>query len=162
MSTREQALATLASLSPAPVFLDSYRTKQLPESLHAFFGPPEEFFLAPDTIEPYAEGRLVPLLDDGNFGIVTFYDPSTGGFVQKDVEEPEKTRATFANWQQYLADLMFGVADSGADDAQMRRVSELIKFPRLREFTAFLDLHANDAYDDFERSKAEFIAGIQA
>jgi hypothetical protein len=40
---------------------------RLPENLDVYFGAPEEFFLAPDTLPPYTRGRLVPVLDDGNF-----------------------------------------------------------------------------------------------
>ena len=65
-----------------------YRQKRLPENLDIYFSPPEEFFLASDTQSPYTDGGLIPILDDGNFGIVTFLDPETRTIVQKDVECP--------------------------------------------------------------------------
>src|SRR5262245_32575415 len=102
--TRKQASAAPASFNPAPVFLDSYRVNPLPENLDIYFGPPEEFFIAPDTQELYTHNRLVPILDDGNFGLVTFLDPDTRNLVQIDVESPAETRAVFRHWQQYLAD----------------------------------------------------------
>ena len=47
--TREQAYDALASLDPASVFLEWYRVKRLHEDLDLYLGPPEEFFIAPDT-----------------------------------------------------------------------------------------------------------------
>src|SRR5262245_11649442 len=102
--TRDQAYAALASLKPAPIFLESYRSRPLPENLDIYFGPPEEFFIAPETQDPCTGGRLVPILDDGNFGLVTFLDPDTKALVQIDVESPGEVRASFRHWQQYLAD----------------------------------------------------------
>jgi hypothetical protein len=126
--TREQAYDALASLKPAKVFLSSYSVKPLPENLDIYFGPPEEFFIATDTQEPYTHGRLVPILDDGNFGLVTFLDPKTGNLVEVDVESPDKDRATFHDWQHYLADLMNRIEESVDDDEQVRRMARLIGF----------------------------------
>lgn len=70
--TRDEAYEALASLNPAPIFLESYRVRSLPENLDIYFGPPEEFFIASDTQDRYTGGRLVPILDDGNFRLVTF------------------------------------------------------------------------------------------
>src|SRR5262249_54620162 len=109
MATREQAQAALAALNPAPVFLGAYRGERLPMDLDIFVGVPEEFFLAPDTETTYTGGRLIPILDDGNFGIITFYDPDARTLVQKDVESPREILARFGDWQQYLADLMIRI-----------------------------------------------------
>jgi hypothetical protein len=126
--TREQAYAALASLNPAPVFLDLYRVKQLPENLDIYVGPPEEFFIASDTQELYTRNRLVPILDDGNFGLVTFLEPDTRELIQMDVESPEESRAIFLHWQQYLADLMMRIGESMDDDSRLRRIAELVGF----------------------------------
>jgi hypothetical protein len=141
--TREQAYAALASLNPAPVFLDSYRIKRLPEDLDIYFGPPEEFFIAPDTQELYTDSRLVPILDDGNFGLVTFLDPDTRELVQMDVESPAESRAVFRHWQQYLADLMIRVGESVDDDSRVRRMAQLVGFA-----------HSNELFDYFARMEA--------
>jgi hypothetical protein len=126
--TRDQALAALASLKPAPVFLESYRVKVLPENLEIYFGPPEEFFIAPDTQALYTGNRLVPILDDGNFGLITFLDPDTRELVQMDVEDPGNSRTTFRHWQQYLADLMVRIGESEDDDGRLRHLAELVGF----------------------------------
>jgi len=127
--TREQAYAALASLNPAQVFLDSYRIRRLPENLDIYFRPPEEFFLAGDSQEPYTRNsRFVPILDDGNFGVVTFLNPETRELVQIDVEAPGETRATFRHWQQYLADLMIQVGEVVEEDESVRRIGRLIGF----------------------------------
>jgi hypothetical protein len=124
--TREQAYAALSALRPAKVFLDSYKKRTLPEHLDVYFGPPEEFFIAPDTQEPYSGGQLIPILDDGNFGIVLF--TSATELVQIGVETPEAGRTYFRHWQQYLADLMLRVADAVEDDDRVRRMADLVGF----------------------------------
>jgi hypothetical protein len=141
--TREQAYATLVSLNPATVFLDSYRVKRLPENLDIYIGPPEEFFLAPDTQELYTHHRLIPILDDGNFGRVTFLDPETRELVQMDVESPAESRAVFRHWQQYLAELMIRICESEDDDSRVWRLAGLVGF-------AFVD----ELFEDFDRTQA--------
>jgi hypothetical protein len=135
--TREQAYDALVSLKPAQVFLDSYRVKPLPENLDIYFGPPEEFFIAPDTQELYTRNRLVPILDDGNFGLVTFLDADAGDLVQMDVEAPDESRATFRHWQQYLADLMLRIGESVEEDERVRRIAKLIGFAHTAELFAY-------------------------
>lgn len=117
--TSEQAYRTLAALQPAPIFLQSYESKRLSENLDIYFGPPEEFFIAPDTQQVYTRGRRVPILDDGNFGLVTSYDPVVHTLIQMDVESPQEDRTTFQHWQQYLADLMIHIAES-IESAELR------------------------------------------
>jgi hypothetical protein len=134
---REQAFDALASLKPAAVFLDSYRVKQLPEGLDIYFGPPEEFFIAPDTQEVYTRNRLVPILDDGNFGLVTFLDPDTRGLVQIDVESPNESQAIFQHWQQYLAALMIRIGESVDVDERVRRMANLVGFAHTEELFAY-------------------------
>lgn len=141
--TREQACAALASLNPAQVFLESYRVRSLPENLDIYFGPPEEFFIAPETQGLYTHDRLVPILDDGNFGLVTFLDPGTRELVQRDVEAPDEARATYSHWQQYLADLMLRVGEAEDDDDRVRRIAALVDFS-----------HTDALYQYFERSQA--------
>ena len=141
--TREQAYAALASLNPAPVFLESYRSRSLPENLEIYFGPPEEFFIAPDTQALYTRNRLVPILDDGNFGLVTFLDPTTRELLQMDVESPHEPQATFRHWQQYLADLMVRVGESVDEDEHVRRIAGLVGFA-----------HTDELFEYFARSEA--------
>jgi hypothetical protein len=131
--TREQACAALASLDPAAVFLDSYRVRSLTENLDIDFGPPEEFFIAPDTQALYTRGRFIPILDDGNSGIVTFLDPDTRTLIQIDVESPNEQRAHFNHWQQYLAELMVRVGESVDSDDRVRRVADLVGFDHTQE-----------------------------
>ena len=139
--TREQAFAALTSLNPARVFLDSYRVKSLPEDLDIHFGPPEEFFISPSTQELYTRKRLIPILDDGNFGVVTFLEPDTRTLVQIDVESPNESRMVFRHWQQYLADLMIRICDSVDDDRRVELIAKLIGF----EYT-------NEVFDYFART----------
>jgi hypothetical protein len=160
--TRAQAYETLAALHPAPVFLQAYEVKRLPEDLDIYFGPPEEFFLAPETQEPYTRGRLVPLLDDGNFGVVTFYDLATRSLVQIDVESPDEVRATFWCWQQYLADLVIEVAESVESDERLRRMAELMQFRCTTELLAVLHRAADLPPQEYQAARRQFLSSIPA
>jgi hypothetical protein len=160
--TRDQAYAALASLSPAPVFLDSYRVKPLPENLDIFFGPPEEFFIAPDTQELYTHKRLIPILDDGNFGLVTFLDPNTRELVQLDVESPGESRATFRHWQQYLADLMIRVGEGVDEDERVRHIARLIGFAHTDELFAHFARTQGLSGDAWWEARRQFPHSIPA
>jgi hypothetical protein len=157
MSTREESLAALESLGVADVFADSYRSKNLPRKLDIHFGPPEEFFLAPGTQDLYTNGLLVPLLDDGNFRIVTFLDPETSCFVQMDVEEPEDSRTVLTSWQQYLADVFMGIAESGADDDELAVIAQLIGFQHMDRTLEFMDCSLGSGWCD---ARAKFIGSL--
>jgi hypothetical protein len=161
MATREQARKALEGLSPAPIFLEAYRSERLPMDLQIDFGPPEEFFLAPDTVSAYTDGRLIPILDDGNFGIVTFYDPDTGALLQKDVESPQEILDRFENWQQYLASLMMRFAETIDDDEDLRNIAELIGFRHFQELMAFYDHEPGEPFDQYERRRREFIDNVR-
>lgn len=163
MTIRDEARHALGLLNPSPVFLQIYEGRRLPESLDIYFGCPEEFFLAPDTLPAYTEGRLIPILDDGNFDLITFYDPTSGGLVQKDIESPHEVRARFASWQQYLADLMIRIAESIDDDERLRRVARLIDFQHFDELLAFLDAcRDHPPAEEYYRRKARFLDAIPA
>ncbi len=158
--TRDQSYQALASLNPAPIFLESYLAKRLPEDLDLYFRPPEEFFLAPAQQELYTEGRLIPLLDDGQFSLVTYFDPATRELVQISVESPEEIRDTFPSWSHYLADLMIRLGESIDDDEQLHRIAGLIQFPHLEATLAFLDEVVALPYAEYEKRKQEFIKSI--
>ena len=157
-TSREQAFAVLSQLGVAPIFLESYRSKRLPEDLDVLFGPPEAFFLDPEIQDVYTEGRLIPLLDDGNFGVVTFYDPRDGTFVKMDVESGPENATILANWQQYLADLMIFVYENNDDDDEVRRIAELVGFselPRIIEFA-----RSYQGADSYHQRRAAFVASF--
>jgi hypothetical protein len=161
MATREEAFAALASLNPAPVFLESYRSERLPNNLYICFGPPEEFFLAPETQDSYTEGLLIPILDNGNFDLVTFLDPATRSLVQKYVEEPAHVQAVFTNWQQYLADLFIRMTEGIFDDDSEARLGGVsIGFAHIEETLRFLDRMTGLASEEYYAARAEFIASI--
>jgi hypothetical protein len=161
MATRKQAFEALKALNPAPVFLQSYQDERLPENLDIFFRPPEELFLAPETQTAYTQGRLIPILDDGNFGIVTFYDPSTGSLIQKDVESPAEIRAQFHNWQQYLAHLVVRIAETVDDETRVERMATLLQFKYCNEVFAFLDEVATEPYERYHSKRQKFISDLK-
>jgi hypothetical protein len=160
MAIRERAQAALASFHPAPIFLEAYRSQRLPLNLDIYFGPPEEFFLFPDTEAAYTGGRLIPILDDGNFGIVTFYDPDSGDLLQKDVESPREVRARLATWQQYLADLMIRIAETIEDDDEVRDIAELIGFRYYLELMAFLEERPEEPFEEYHERRRVFIGSL--
>lgn len=161
MTLRSRARQHLASLNPAPVFLQAYESKRLPEDLDIYVGCPEEFFLASDTLPAYIGDSLIPILDDGNFGIVTFYDVTDGSLIQKDIESPGEVIARFAHWQQYLADLMIRIGESVEDEDQLRRIAQLIGFLHFPALMAFFDDCAdNPRPSEYEGRRLRFIAGI--
>src|SRR5262245_8976559 len=158
--TREQAFKALSSLKPAQVFLDSYSVSPLPEDLDIYFRPPEEFFIGPDQQDAYTRGRLIPILDDGNFDLVTFLDPETKALVQIDIETPHEDRATFEHWQQYLADLMVRIGESVDDDDRVRRMADLVGFAHTRELFEYFDRSRNLHGAEAEEARRLFIASI--
>jgi hypothetical protein len=160
--TREQAYAALASLNPAPLFLDSYRVKRLPDNWDIYFGPPEEFFIAPDTQERYTRNRLVPILDDGNFNSVTFLDPDTRELIQLDVESPTEPGQVFRHWQQYLADLLIRVGDSVDDDSCLRRMAELAGFSHTDELFEHFARTQEMSGDEWWEARRQFPLSIRA
>src|SRR6516162_3078887 len=146
---REQALETLTMLGVAPIFLQSYKDEPLPKDLDLFFRAPGEFFIGPETQEFYTEGRLIPLLDNGSFALVLFYDPQNKAFIRKYIEDPE-VEIHYANWQQYLADLMIEIAEGkDADDSELAEIATLIEFKHLEETIAFLDSLPESSYDQY-------------
>lgn len=144
------------------MFLDAYKSKQLPECLHAYIGPPDEFFIAADTQEPYSKGRLIPILDDGNFSIVTFSDPCGARLVQFDVESPQSMLKEFTNWQQYLADLLIRVGESIDDDARVRRIAALVEFRYPDMLFAFFTAAGDQPYEEYKRLEQQFVSSIAA
>jgi hypothetical protein len=158
--TREQAYQALASLNPALIFLHSYQIKRLPDDLDLFFGPPEEFFTSPDSQELYTEGRLIPLLDDGQFLRVLLLDSDTRHLVQVSIESPEEIRTIFTSWSQYLADLMIRLGESIDDDEKLRRIAALVQFPHFDALVTFLDEVAPLSYADYESAKKQFVKTI--
>jgi hypothetical protein len=160
--TRDQSYRALSSLHPASVFLESYRTRPLPENLDIYFGPPEEFFIAPDTQEAYTRGRLIPILDDGNFGLVLFLDPDAGVLLQIDVESPDEVRATFRYWQQYLADLMVRVGEAEGSDDRIRRIADLVGFAHTGKLFEFFDRVQSMRGDAWWKARRQFPLSISA
>ena len=160
--SRAQALNALRTWNPAPVFLDAYATKHLPENLDIYFGPPEEFFLAPDTQARYTKNRLIPLLDDGNFGLVIFHDPDRRILIELDVEAPDEVRHSYQNWQQYLAGLMLRIGESIDDDHRVSRMADLVGFKHAADLLELWRLIADLPHAEYERSCAAFVAGLPA
>jgi hypothetical protein len=160
MATRDEAHRTLELLGVAPIFLHSYSTRPLPRNLDIFFGPPEELFLEPETQGVYTEGRLIPILDDGNFGLVTFYDPRDKSLIQKDVETPGEIQARYRNWQQYLADLLMRIAEVIEDENELKDIAQLVGFRHLAETLACLDRLAAKSDNEWNRGKEQFIAEL--
>lgn len=159
--TREQALETLESLGVAAIFIHAYLDNELPDHMELYFRPPDEFFLAPDTQEEYTQGRLIPLLDNGSFNLVLFYDPESKTFVRKYVEDPDdpNTQTHYANWNQYLADLMIDIVEGAEedDDGELEKIAKRIEFERLYDVIAFVDSLSSVPYEEHDERRSGFI-----
>ena len=116
--------------------------------------------MAPDQQDRYTQGGLTPLLDDGNFGLVLFFEPATGGFVEKDVERPDDVRHRYENWHQYLANQVIRMAESGVSDERLQSISSEIGFRHLAAAIQFLDRCGDLPADEFERQRQEFLTSV--
>ncbi len=125
--TRIQALDALARWQPASVFLDSYRTKRLPEGLDIYFGPPEEFFLSPDTQFLYTQDRIVRILDNGNFDLVLFDDPKMNQLVSCLLKN--RMTSPGSSIGSSTSGSATRVGESCDDDDSVRRMADLIEIP---------------------------------
>lgn len=159
---REEGYSWLQALGVARVFLESYRVRRLPEDLDNRFGPPEEFFtLDSSSQSDYDEGgRLVALLDDGNFDAILFFDRLRGDFVLKDVEIPSRVQRRFASWQQYLATLVRDLWEAERSDAALGRVAELIGFSHLPATISLLERVNESSDSEREAAWQAFIDGL--
>ena len=158
--SRDKSYAALAELKPAPVFLQSYQSKRLPEDFDIYFGPPEELFLAPATDEEYPWGDRIPILDDGNFGLLLFVDPKTKKLIRIDIESPDEIHDEFENWQQYLADLMIRIGEGIDDDNRARRAAEVMGFAHVDELFDFFSRTQSMSVSAYESAKRHFLANI--
>ncbi|MDN3578640.1 hypothetical protein QWZ03_17875 [Chitinimonas viridis] len=159
--TREQAYLALATLNPAPVFLDAYRTRALPRNLDIYIGVPEEFFIAPDAQEAYTANVLIPILDDGNFGLVTFLNPESGELVQMYVEDDSgEPHAIHRGWQQYLACLLVRISESEDNDEALREIAGLVGFSEIDAFTAFMTQSGAMTGKAYELARERFIRSV--
>ncbi len=174
MVTREEALAALKSLQVADVFLQACQEKSLPYDLNFHFGAPEEFFLAPDSQDYYTKGRLIPLLDDGNFDAVTFLDPDSRHLIQMYVEAPEESPKVFTSWQQYQADLFIDLAEAriaDGEEEQLAPIADVIGFQHMDKTVQFVRSRLENENDEdnwdededeneWDKARLQFIASI--
>ena len=91
--------------------------EDVPADLQIYMSYPSRFH---DTTlgdwQPLTEGGLIPIVDDGNFYDIRFFDPNRRKFVLKFVEEPGTIVREFDSWQQFLAYKLLDIAESGLDE----------------------------------------------
>jgi len=103
----------------------------------------------------------MPILDDGNFGAVTFHDPDARRLLEIYVETPGEVCAEFNNWQQYLANLLRRIGEAEDDDARMLRMSELLGFRYAEELFDFWHRTNILRSDELNAEWRIFLAGIR-
>ena len=59
--------------------------------------------------------------------------------MTRSIEEPAETVQEFDSWQQYLAQRLLEIADSGLDDTELEDVAKTVGFTRTAELIALLD-----------------------
>jgi hypothetical protein len=118
---------------------------------------PNEFRNATlDEWKPLTEGRLIPIVDDGNFYNICLFDPQRRKFVMKFVEEPEQTVREFDSWQQYLAYALLEIAESGPGEDELAQLAEVMGF---RYTPELLSLLRDDS--DIDQRAIEFIQACE-
>ena len=124
-----ESLDTIRALGLAPVFEDLYFAREVPANLGIYMCYPRQFRNATlDEWKPLTEGRLVPIVDDGNFYNICLFDPRRRKFVIKFVEEPEETVREFDSWQQFLAYALLQIAESGPGEDELIRLADVMGF----------------------------------
>ena len=89
-----ESLNTIRSLGLAPIFEDLYFGREVPANLRVYMSYPSQFRSASlSTWLPLTEGRLIPIVDDGNFYDICLYDPQQRKFVVKGVTVSASARA---------------------------------------------------------------------
>ena len=93
-----ETLNAIRSLGPAPVFESLYFGRDVPANVAIYMGYPEMFRRAMLTqCEPLTEAGLVPTVDDGNGDRICPFNPQTGAFVVKFIEEPRRVVREFTS-----------------------------------------------------------------
>ena len=151
--TRAQCYAALASLQPAPIFLQCYQQEALPEMMELYFRPPEVFFITPEIQAQYTHNVLIPILDEDSFDTAILLHPVTGVLYRYSIEWPQQALCVFAHWGQYLADLMLRIAELAEDDAEIVHLGNIIGFTDFDALFAFLAL----PYDANGSTTAQFV-----
>ncbi|HET7213319.1 MAG TPA: hypothetical protein VFL79_07025 [Terriglobia bacterium] len=85
------------------------------------------------------------------------FDTQRRRFVTRSVEEPAVTVQEFDSWQQYLAQRLLEIADSGLDDTELEGVAKTVGFTRTAELIALLDNMENLTDEEAEERVAQFI-----
>ena len=135
-----ESLNIIRSLGLAPVFEDLYFGRDVPAGLVTYMRYPAEFRnTSLDDWQSLTSGGLVPIVDDGNFQEVCLFDTQRRRFVTKSIEEPAENVQEFDSWQQYLAQRLLEIADSGLDYTELGDVASTVGFERTAELIALLD-----------------------
>src|SRR5262245_20528128 len=135
-----ESLDTIRTLGLGHVFEDLYFGRDVPANLRIYMRYPSEFRNA--TLNEWkrlTEGILVPIVDDGNFYNICFFDPRRRNFVVKNVEEPKRIVREFVSWQSYLAHALLEVADSGPSEAELIQVAGAVGFQHTAELLSLLE-----------------------
>jgi hypothetical protein len=154
-----ESLDTIRTLGLAPVFEDLYFGREVPGNLQIYMRYPTEFRNATlDEWSPLTEGgRLVPIVDDGNFYNICLFDSWRRKFVVKSVEEPKLTVREFDSWQQYLAYTLLEIGDSGASENELIQVAEIVGFRYTAELLSFLGEMETLSDSEIDERAVQFI-----
>lgn len=157
--TKSEARTCLRQSGFPSIFDALYESSSsVPFNLDIYCGCPEEFFITPAKQVPYTGGRLVPILDDGNFDSVTFVDPDTNAFVIKSIEEPNTERERFESLQQVVATILIRMGEADVDDDALRAAAGEMQFPKIDALIEFLN--SADAHEDYHANRSAFLAKI--
>ena len=124
-----ESLNAIRSLGLASVFEDLYFGRAVPANLDIYMTYPAKFHsLSLEDCDPLTADGLIPILDDGNFYHLYFFDPARHKFVVKFLEEPDKVVKEFGTWQQFLAYKLLEITQSGPTDNELLAIAEAVGF----------------------------------
>jgi hypothetical protein len=153
-----ESLDTMRRLRLAGVFEDLFFGRSVPADLQIYMSYPSRFH---DTTlgdwQPLTDGGLIPIVDDGNFYDICFFDPNRRKFVLKFVEEPRTIVREFDSWQQFLAYKLLDIAESGPDEDTLVELADAVGFTHTRELLSVLREMKALADDDVEGRAEQFI-----
>ena len=83
-------------------------------------------------------------MDEGSFDTALLLHPHSGELFCYSIEWPQQALRSYANWQQYLADLMLRITEIEEDDAEVVHLGKLIGFEDFDALFALLALNGED------------------
>jgi hypothetical protein len=154
----KESLETIRSLELSGVFEDLYWGRDVPFDLDIYMSYPAQFRdTSLEDWHPLTSGGLVPVVDDGNFYNICFLDPDRNVFVVKFIGNPDVIISEYSSWQQYLANCLMEMADSGLGQRELIAIATKVGFDDLNALSSLLNELEQLADEVIEHRVNEFV-----